>query len=1049
MLENIFLTIIKMSATASITAVIVILLRQLAGRKLPRTFSYAAWAIVLIRLLVPFSIQSGLSLFNIVESPVTVVDRAIDAAELGDRSTPYGIVDDEGKSKVNNTGINETGFNVNENTHFKNEGNRINTNAGANTHTDEVHPSARTAPISVIAYIWLSVTLALLGLGIYAYIRTTIKLKTAVLSDDDGLVKECSKNLNLNRKTEVCVTDMVDTPVVTGLTRVRIILPASFVQKCDIRDLKHVITHELVHIKRLDYVTKLLAVLALSIHWFNPLIWLCFLLYQKDMEMSCDARVLSAHKNDIRSEYAKSLLNIAAKQNALLHGGLLAFGESNIRSRIKGIMKFKKNRAWLGIVAALLLVAFGCMLLTNGQSDDTGKNKSTVTDEKTLSNLLEHRTRYIGDASNVSNLLDKLPYGKNKEGIELETNSRPYGITINYRLEDIEASSKDTIKNVKPVLQDNALILFSLIENVDTVKFNILPVNVEVQFERSEMQQHFDRELWEYSNDKKSYEEFLLDIYFKIYIFPEKYSMSMSSVPGMRIMVSLNAALYDTTCSKKCSTENGTLLTWERNTGRITDHGKSLNSTLGEPVYWSPIGMEEAVRENAVTISILNTDGDVIAEKRIRIEKEDAHSYGTKPSYDIIPGSYHDFMQDGDMINENMIKENDDANELAEHIVSMEELLDNSNFQYMTEEQIEAILMTLPEIIRDNYHGVGRIENNSSGYILLTCKSGAKRLPEDTICYGFSPADSELEQLVLQDADENEICRFPLGLEVSYFKGDDIFYIAVGDASKNTSRISQIASYQFSGNRDFIEYAKQAKMRGTSLFIPQEGSYISADIWINRSHLLEYISIDESFAAEIESRLGNIAKTHCDFSSGVLKSMGINIVLADRNNYELCIFDDGTKAIHRWSDRNAVLVDSETHDLIADFVMKKTPWEWVELSEIHDIVKAEMRMKLYRDSREEVQIVEDMDSLKELEKLLSNAKLTGCGGCPYTALLLLTREDGETITLHIATDSCDNMILGTTAGYDYGPDPGQTGLGGDVNHQEVLKRIFDQINWER
>lgn len=147
-------------------------------------------------------------------------------------------------------------------------------------------------------------------------------------------------------------------------------------------------------------------------------------------------------------------------------------------------------------------------------------------------------------------MLGKLPYGENKEGIELATDSRPYGITINYRLEDIEGASENTIKSMEPVLQDNALILFSLIENVDTVKFNILPVNMEVQFERSEMQQYFDRELWDYSKDKKSYEEFLLDVYFKIFIFPEKYSISMSSVPGMRVVVSLNAALYDATCSK-------------------------------------------------------------------------------------------------------------------------------------------------------------------------------------------------------------------------------------------------------------------------------------------------------------------------------------------------------------------------------------------------------------------------------------------------------------------------------------------------------------------
>jgi hypothetical protein len=395
----------------------------------------------------------------------------------------------------------------------------------------------------------------------------------------------------------------------------------------------------------------------------------------------------------------------------------------------------------------------------------------------------------------------------------------------------------------------------------------------------------------------------------------------------------------------------------------------------------------------------------------------------------------------------NMAAEDDGIIRLAEHIASMEELLDNADFQYMTGEQLEAFVATLPEIVQNNYHGVGRVENDGSGYVLLTCKSGAKRLPEDTIGCVFGPADSELEQLILQDANENEICRFPPGLDVTYYRDDDIFCIIVGDASVNTSRIKQIASHRFSDNQDFLEYAKRAKMRGTSLFTPHEGSYIRADIWLERYFFNEYIIIDESFAAEIENRLSRIERTHRDFGSGTVQEMGIHIILEGRNNYSLCVLDDGTKAFHRWSDRNAVLIDPETYEMIADFAMERTPWEWVDLSEIRDIVRAEMRMKLYRNSPEEVQVVEDRDSLKELEELLSNAKLTGYGGCPYTALLLLTREDGRTITLHIATDSCDSMILGSSAGYDYGPDPGQRGLGGTVNRQDVLKRIFNRVNW--
>jgi beta-lactamase regulating signal transducer with metallopeptidase domain len=95
-----------------------------------------------------------------------------------------------------------------------------------------------------------------------------------------------------------------------------------------------------------------------------------FILSQKDMEMSCDEKVISVFGHDIRNEYATSLIRLAVKQNRILNCGLLAFGESNIKSRIKGIMNFKKPGFWLGTVAIVFLIALGAMLLTNGQFDD-------------------------------------------------------------------------------------------------------------------------------------------------------------------------------------------------------------------------------------------------------------------------------------------------------------------------------------------------------------------------------------------------------------------------------------------------------------------------------------------------------------------------------------------------------------------------------------------------------------------------------------------------------------------------------------------------------
>lgn len=628
MLVNIFLTVLEMSVTASIAAVIVILLRQLAGRKLPVRFIYLAWAIVLIRLLLPFSIQSDFSLFNIIKLPVAATES----------STFKDIVKPEDQGRETNTGITfGAGDSADENTYIKNNDNAGNSNNTESIIEEEVRQSGKTEPVFVMACIWISVSLSLLACFIYAYIKTTGRFKTAVLYNNDSLLKEAADKLRLKRKVSIYLSDLIDTPVVSGIANVRIIIPEVLAADCCSKELEYVITHELVHIKRFDNITKLLAVMSLCLHWFNPLVWLCFLLYQKDMEMSCDARVLAAYDNDIRTEYANLLLNIAVKQNTHFYGTVIAFGESSLKGRIKGILKFNKNKVWPGIIAVLLLAVISITLLTNGRFDNFAKTKSTVIDSDTLNKLLEHRSRYIGDASNAVNLLYKLPYGSKMEGIELETKGKPYRIIINYRLDDNDASNEeaDILNDVKPTLLDNALIIFSLIENVDIVKFNILPLNKTVQYERTELQQHFDRDLWEYSSSKEDFDKFLLDIYFEIFIYPEKYSLAMSSVPGMRITIALNVEYFDTADRVKYVTENGSLLTRNVTTGQITNHGESLMTEF-EPIYWAPYDMDENLRDNVVTISVLNKKGDIIISKRIRIERVDNSSFTVKASYDIM-----------------------------------------------------------------------------------------------------------------------------------------------------------------------------------------------------------------------------------------------------------------------------------------------------------------------------------------------------------------------------------------------------------------------------
>lgn len=365
MLENTFTVMLNMSITASVAAIFIVFFRWIFGNRLPKIFSYSLWAIVLLRLIIPFSISSMFSIFNAIHVPEAIITQSQQYHAAGNNlpnRTDYEAQD---------TAVGDV------------LGNNINSSMPAAT------PEASVDPVQVFIFFtswtWITGAIILFSLSIFSYFRASRKLKDAVLYKHSGLISHCNKKLKLNRDVQIYTSDRIHTPVVCGLINPRIILPLFLTQNCSDLELKHVITHELVHIKRYDYILKPLSMLALCIHWFNPVIWVSFKISQKDMEMSCDEAVMSVFDNDIRSEYATSLIKLVSKQNVLLNGGLLAFGESNIKSRIKGIMNFRKPRTWIGSIAIATLIAISLLLLTNGQSEvvkEVDTNEYTINSEQ-------------------------------------------------------------------------------------------------------------------------------------------------------------------------------------------------------------------------------------------------------------------------------------------------------------------------------------------------------------------------------------------------------------------------------------------------------------------------------------------------------------------------------------------------------------------------------------------------------------------------------------------------------------------------------------------
>jgi len=409
--SNLFINVLNMSVTASFAALIVIFVRLLL-RKSPKIFSYALWAVVWFRLLCPFSFESTLSLLHVQSSmPSSIIALADPAAGL------------EGRGLAINQSA-ETALTV------------------AN-HLPEANYMG--AAVNIAAAVWLVGIALILGYSIISYWKLKRRVFAATLTKDN-----------------IFETDQIQTPFVFGFFRPRIYIPAGVEEK----ELEYILKHEQVHIKRKDYIIKPVAFLAATLHWFNPLIWLCYFLMSKDMEMSCDEEVIRQSKEDIRKSYSRSLLSLSMKQSGFL--APLAFGESNVKARIKNILNYKKPGFWVICLACILVVAVSVVLAAN--PSNKSQNPSLASADK----FLEYKTDYVGDASKVGNIIWLLNFPEKIEYdyFELHTDNAPYGITVHFKT---DASTKDyyaAALNQAP-FKKNAIIMFSLIGNADYLNFDL------------------------------------------------------------------------------------------------------------------------------------------------------------------------------------------------------------------------------------------------------------------------------------------------------------------------------------------------------------------------------------------------------------------------------------------------------------------------------------------------------------------------------------------------------------------------------------------------
>ena len=313
-MNELFLKIINMSISASWLVLAVLILRFVL-KKAPKWINVLLWGIVAIRLICPFSFESTLSL---IPSAETI------PLNIGMDTTP---TINSGISAINNAV------------------NPIISQSNTPMAGASINPLQIT--IGIYEYIWIFGMIALAVYTAISYWRLRRKVDTAVRYKDN-----------------IFQSENVSSPFVFGIIKPRIYLPF----KMNGQDLEHVVAHEHAHIRRKDHWWKPFGFLLLTIHWFNPLMWMAYVLLCRDIELACDEKVIKELGNEQRGDYTHALVACSVNRR-MIAACPLAFGEVSVKERVKSVMNYKKPAFWVIIISVIVCVGVAVCFLTNPKQD--------------------------------------------------------------------------------------------------------------------------------------------------------------------------------------------------------------------------------------------------------------------------------------------------------------------------------------------------------------------------------------------------------------------------------------------------------------------------------------------------------------------------------------------------------------------------------------------------------------------------------------------------------------------------------------------------------
>ncbi|MDE7272741.1 MAG: M56 family metallopeptidase [Lachnospiraceae bacterium] len=360
--ESLFATVLQLSFYGTVGCGVILICALVNYARAPRWISMVLWALVALRLVIPFHFSSAVSLFQFrnIGNLSAQIDRTLVSGEAysGDYQTAL-----EGSAEFEQAVA--AGSPVSANA----DGGRMAYYYARENGRIEPAKTKYASLLTIGSRVWLAGVALLWIWAAVSYVRLTYKLRFSMLL--------CSG---------VYETDVVSSPCVVGIIRPRIYLVPDLTDQQKI----HILLHERMHIRYLDHIWKVVSFLVISIHWFNPFLWFMYRLFQGELEKACDERVLARLGEDKKEDYSQSLLALAAgrdwkrKNQKRKLPTPIAFGEDNIKGRIKRILAYRKPLATVSVFVVILAV-IGCgIFLTTAEATENAPISDLAADSNVL-----------------------------------------------------------------------------------------------------------------------------------------------------------------------------------------------------------------------------------------------------------------------------------------------------------------------------------------------------------------------------------------------------------------------------------------------------------------------------------------------------------------------------------------------------------------------------------------------------------------------------------------------------------------------------------------